>query len=642
MRSRKSRRSSTRALSSSRRSSTSPPGWPTTTSPRRASATGWCCPPRACGRAGPSSVSRSRARARDDPVLRHLQDGPLRLSTLGKRLGRDPQGRVLRLRRAGLVEVEQDDRRAGLPRGARGGAGGAAGRSARPRPGGGRWRGCGPPGAERGWPTSFATVRRCGARSIAWPRAASCASSTSATCGSPAACRRARRRPSCATPDQEAALSPLLGAVEGGAFRPFLLHGVTGSGKTEVYFRVVEAALARGPWRARPRARDRPHPDARARGTGALRRHGRRSSTASSRRASGTTSGGGSARATRAWSWARAPRCSRRFPTSASSWSTRSTTGSYKQDDSPRYHGRDVAVMRARLEGCPVVLGSATPSVESHANALAGQVRAARPPAAHRPAGPAVGRDRGPPGGAEGGRRSHPEPGAPRRARGPPRPARAEPPAAEPPRLRHEPPVPRVRAGGHVPELLRDPHPPPAEGARRSATTAGTRRRRPPRARRATAPTCASPASARSAWRRRSRRRCPPPGSRGWTATAPDGAASSPDARRLREGRDRRPRRHPDDRQGPRLPARDARRRGGRRRGPRHAGLPLGGEDLPAPDPGGGPRRPRRGGGRGDPADATCPTTTPSGTPASRTTSRSSSGRWSSGARWATRRSPRS
>jgi primosomal protein N' (replication factor Y) len=47
--------------------------------------------------------------------------------------------------------------------------------------------------------------------------------------------------------------------------------------------------------------------------------------------------------------------------------------GSYKQDESPRYHGRDVAVMRARLEGCPAVLGSATPSVESHANALRGK-----------------------------------------------------------------------------------------------------------------------------------------------------------------------------------------------------------------------------------------------------------------------------
>ncbi len=45
----------------------------------------------------------------------------------------------------------------------------------------------------------------------------------------------------------------------------------------------------------------------------------------------------------------------------------------YKQDESPRYHGRDVAVMRARLCGAQCLLGSATPSLESHANALAGR-----------------------------------------------------------------------------------------------------------------------------------------------------------------------------------------------------------------------------------------------------------------------------
>jgi primosomal protein N' (replication factor Y) len=47
--------------------------------------------------------------------------------------------------------------------------------------------------------------------------------------------------------------------------------------------------------------------------------------------------------------------------------------GAYKQDESPRYHARDVAVYRARLEGCPIVLGSATPSVESHANTASGK-----------------------------------------------------------------------------------------------------------------------------------------------------------------------------------------------------------------------------------------------------------------------------
>ena len=42
---------------------------------------------------------------------------------------------------------------------------------------------------------------------------------------------------------------------------------------------------------------------------------------------------------------------------------------SYKQEETPRYHGRDVAVMRARMDGALVVLGSATPSLESAANA---------------------------------------------------------------------------------------------------------------------------------------------------------------------------------------------------------------------------------------------------------------------------------
>lgn len=42
----------------------------------------------------------------------------------------------------------------------------------------------------------------------------------------------------------------------------------------------------------------------------------------------------------------------------------------YKQDQLPRYHGRDVAIKRAQIEGCPVILGSATPSLESWANAV--------------------------------------------------------------------------------------------------------------------------------------------------------------------------------------------------------------------------------------------------------------------------------
>ena len=50
----------------------------------------------------------------------------------------------------------------------------------------------------------------------------------------------------------------------------------------------------------------------------------------------------------------------------------------HKQEESPRYHARDAAVMRGRLEGCCVVLGTATPSLESSRNVQRGRYRLAR------------------------------------------------------------------------------------------------------------------------------------------------------------------------------------------------------------------------------------------------------------------------
>ena len=47
--------------------------------------------------------------------------------------------------------------------------------------------------------------------------------------------------------------------------------------------------------------------------------------------------------------------------------------GSYKQEEMPRYHGRDVAIMRGKLSGAAVVLGSATPAMESFHNAQTGK-----------------------------------------------------------------------------------------------------------------------------------------------------------------------------------------------------------------------------------------------------------------------------
>src|SRR5207248_3419679 len=47
--------------------------------------------------------------------------------------------------------------------------------------------------------------------------------------------------------------------------------------------------------------------------------------------------------------------------------------GAYKQDETPRYNARDLAVVRAQLRNIPVVLGSATPSLESRENAACGK-----------------------------------------------------------------------------------------------------------------------------------------------------------------------------------------------------------------------------------------------------------------------------
>ena len=48
---------------------------------------------------------------------------------------------------------------------------------------------------------------------------------------------------------------------------------------------------------------------------------------------------------------------------------------SYKQENSPRYHGRDSALMRAKINECVVILGSATPSLESYYNAESGRYK---------------------------------------------------------------------------------------------------------------------------------------------------------------------------------------------------------------------------------------------------------------------------
>ena len=159
----------------------------------------------------------------------------------------------------------------------------------------------------------------------------------------------------------------------------FLLHGVTGSGKTLVYIELLrEIVIERGQSGDRARARDRAHAADRR----PLSRRVRR--PASPCCTSALSDG------ERYDAWLALQRGEKRIAVGARSaiFAPLANLGaiivdeehesSYKQGEAPRYHAREVAIVRARAEGAVVVLGSATPSLESWANAASGQVHAAR------------------------------------------------------------------------------------------------------------------------------------------------------------------------------------------------------------------------------------------------------------------------
>ncbi len=174
------------------------------------------------------------------------------------------------------------------------------------------------------------------------------------------------------TGEQQAALSTLQPMIAARAFHTALLHGVTGSGKTELYLRLAEHArqLGRGVLVLVPEIALTPQVAALFRsrfGAHVAIQH------------SGLSDG------ERHDQWHRIRRGDVNVVvgTRSAVFAPLASPGlivvdeehdtSYKQEDTPRYNGRDVAVVRGKHAGALVVLGSATPSLESYANALAGR-----------------------------------------------------------------------------------------------------------------------------------------------------------------------------------------------------------------------------------------------------------------------------
>jgi primosomal protein N' (replication factor Y) len=178
------------------------------------------------------------------------------------------------------------------------------------------------------------------------------------------------------TPDlnssQRAVLDHIEPALATKQFRAFLLHGVTGSGKTEVYLRAIEATLAAGrnALLLVPEIALTP-----AMAGQFFHRFG--DSVAILHSAFHD--------AERAEQWRRIRSGAARVVVGTRSGVfapvqnlglivvDEEHDGSYKQQEMPRYHGRDVAVVRAQTAGACIILGSATPSLESRYNVERGK-----------------------------------------------------------------------------------------------------------------------------------------------------------------------------------------------------------------------------------------------------------------------------
>jgi primosomal protein N' (replication factor Y) len=171
---------------------------------------------------------------------------------------------------------------------------------------------------------------------------------------------------------QMEALSGIAAELAQGGFRAHLLYGITGSGKTAVYFAAMQRAMAAG------RSALLLVPEIGLTPAMAGQMHAAFGDAVALLHSQLTPD-------ERAEQWHRIRRGEARIVvgTRSAIFAPMVDLGliivdeehdsSYKQDETPRDHGRDVAVMRAKLQDIVVVLGSATPSLESWSNAEKGR-----------------------------------------------------------------------------------------------------------------------------------------------------------------------------------------------------------------------------------------------------------------------------
>jgi primosomal protein N' (replication factor Y) len=183
-----------------------------------------------------------------------------------------------------------------------------------------------------------------------------------------------RDTPPALTAEQEAALQPILESIRRGRSEQYLLHGVTGSGKTEVYLRAVAESLARG----RQALVLVPEITLTHQIVERVRaRFGDRCAVLHS----------GLPAAARFEQWQRLQRGDTPIAVGARSalFAPLEQLGvivvdeeqdsAYKNQEGFRYHARDLARRRARAAGCPLLLGTATPALETRYAAEQGRIR---------------------------------------------------------------------------------------------------------------------------------------------------------------------------------------------------------------------------------------------------------------------------